>query len=516
MTNFKKIALGASALALSMTSAAWAASSVVQGFQGATLTQNQTVGGGFIPPDTMGAVGTTQYAELLNGSFSVYSKATGAQTAFIDDDVFWAAAGATDFNGATAGGYTSGDHRIMFDATRNRWIASAFGGDTSYLNIAVSDTADALGTWKGTTFLAFNGVAGAGVADYQTLAMDRNAVYIGQNNFDTAGFIGTTLNVIPIGDIFSAVAPNVANRAVFSQLASAATTANDRGFAIQAVNSNAAGTTGKVVADGVTSNYGVGYDITNAGGGNGVAAQGAVNSLAVQTFNNNNTIANGKARQPDGSRTLDTLDTRISSSAFEQNGKIYFTRTVTPNGTDYTASRITVLSATDFSVLQEIDITGGNYDYYQSSLAVSAFGVVVGYNRSSFDAATGNVAFMANAYTLDANGLLVFDAAHMLKQSTNNGYSLLGNGRNRWGDYSTVTVDPTDASKFWAIGEFANFRDAANTLDGWGTWVGVVKFGAVAAAVPEPATWAQMLVGFGLIGGAIRRKRVTKVTYSVA
>jgi PEP-CTERM motif len=514
MTKFKGVALAASALALSMATSAMAASSfVAQGFQGATLVQNQTVGGGFIPPDTMGAVGTTQYVEIINGSYSVYSKATGTQLSFIDDDAFWSAAGATDFNGATAGGFTNGDPRIMFDASRNRWIASAFGGDTSYLNIAVSDTADALGPWKATTFLAFNGVAGAGVADYQTLAMDRNAVYIGQNNFDTAGFIGTTLNVIPIGDIFGAVAPNVANRAVFSQLASAATTANDRGFAIQAVNSNAVGTTGKVVADGVTSNYGVGYDITNAGGGNGVAAQGAVNALAIQTFNNNNTIANGKARQPDGSRTLDTLDTRISSSAFEQNGKIYFTRTVTPNGTDFTASRITVLSATDFSVLQEIDITGGNYDYYQSSLAISAFGVVVGYNRSSFDAATGNVAFMANAYTLDANGLLVFDATHMLKYSTNNGYSLVGNGRNRWGDYASVTVDPTDASKFWAIGEFANFRDTANTLDGWGTWIGVVQF---AQAVPEPATWAQMLVGFGLVGGAMRRKRITKVTYSVA
>ncbi len=514
MTSFKKVALGISALALAMASAASAASTVVQGFEGATLVKNQVVGGGFIPPDTMGAVGTTQYVEIINGSYSVYSKATGTQLSFIDDDAFWSAAGATDFNGATAGGYTNGDPRILFDATRNRWIATAFAGDVSFLNIAVSDTADALGPWKGATFLAFNGAAGGGVADYQTLAMDRNAVYIGTNNFDPS-FIGTTLNVIPIGDVFSAIAPNVANRATFSQLATAATPANDRGFSLQGVNSNAVGTTGKIVADGVTSNYGVGYDITNAGGGNGVAAQGAVNALGVQAFNNNNTIANGKARQPDGTRTLDTLDTRIGANAWEQNGNIYFVRTVTPNGTDYTASRITVLKASDFSVLQEVDITGGNYDYYQGSLAVSAFGLVVGYNRSSFDVATGNVAFMANAYTLDANGLLVFDATHLLKQSDNNGYAL-GGARNRWGDYSSVTVDPTDASKFWAIGEFANFRDAANTLDGWGTWIGVVQFGQVNAAVPEPATWAQMLVGFGLIGGAIRRKRVTKVTYSVA
>jgi hypothetical protein len=34
-------------------------------------------------------------------------------------------------------------------------------------------------------------------------------------------------------------------------------------------------------------------------------------------------------------------------------------------------------------------------------------------------------------------------------------------------------------------------------------------------AVPEPGTWALMLAGFGLVGGAMRR-RVTKVTYSVA
>jgi PEP-CTERM motif len=509
MTSYKKVALGISALALAMASAASAASTVVQGFEGASLAQNITVGGGFIPPDTMGAVGTTQYVSILNGSFSVYNKATGTQTAFIDDDAFWSAAGATGVVAGATTSFTGGDPRVLFDATRNRWIATAFGGDRSFLNIAVSDTADALGPWKATTFLGFNGVAGAGVADYATLAMDRNAVYIGTNDFDTAGFIGTTLNVIPIGDVFGAAAPVVTNRAIFTQAFAGVSAATDKGFAIQGVNSNSAGTTGKVVADGLATN-GVGYDITNAG--TATAARGATTVLGVQNFN-----ANLDARQPDGSRTLDMLDTRISGSAWEQNGKIYFVRTVTPDtgpNVDYGVARITVLNATDFSVVQEIDIGGGQYDYYQPSLAISAAGVVVGYNRSGFQAATGNVAFMANAYTLDANGLLVFDAQHMLKYSENPGYSLVGGGRNRWGDYSAVNVDPTDSTKFWAIGEFANFR--AGGADGWSTWIGVVQFGQVNAAVPEPATWAQMLVGFGLIGGAIRRKRVTNVTYSVA
>lgn len=39
----------------------------------------------------------------------------------------------------------------------------------------------------------------------------------------------------------------------------------------------------------------------------------------------------------------------------------------------------------------------------------------------------------------------------------------------------------------------------------------------VAAAVPEPATWAIMLLGFGMIGSALRRRRVTaKVRYNFA
>lgn len=38
----------------------------------------------------------------------------------------------------------------------------------------------------------------------------------------------------------------------------------------------------------------------------------------------------------------------------------------------------------------------------------------------------------------------------------------------------------------------------------------------VPPAVPEPATWALMLLGFGLVGGAMRSKRRQKVTVSYA
>ena len=68
----------------------------------------------------------------------------------------------------------------------------------------------------------------------------------------------------------------------------------------------------------------------------------------------------------------------------------------------------------------------------------------------------------------------------------------------------------------WRSGEPNNIFGAENSLvvnggwnDGTGTseYVGyVVEYSAGATAVPEPASWAMLIVGFGLIG-AIQRRR---------
>jgi hypothetical protein len=78
-------------------------------------------------------------------------------------------------------------------------------------------------------------------------------------------------------------------------------------------------------------------------------------------------------------------------------------------------------------------------------------------------------------------------------------------------------VDPTDPHKFWLIGEFA--REYNTPEDGhpggtggsrWSTWIA----GIDVAAVPEPATWAMMIAGFGMVGFAMRRSRKISVTYA--
>ena len=90
----------------------------------------------------MGAVGTTQYMETNNGSIAIFNKATGALTSRESKPSFWTRVGLAC--GA------SGDQRVLFDHYSNRWIASGFGSTGNLINIAVSDTADASGTWKST------------------------------------------------------------------------------------------------------------------------------------------------------------------------------------------------------------------------------------------------------------------------------------------------------------------------------------------------------------------------------
>jgi hypothetical protein len=281
-----------------------------------------------------------------------------------------------------------------------------------------------------------------------------------------------------------------------------------------------------VVAASLLTNDTVTFSLTNAG-------KASVAKTATVFLSNNGLLDyNGPAaaRQPttNGSaRVLDALDDRISSQAWEIKGKIYFVNTVRALGTDHDVVRVTVLDKASGQVLSQTDIGGGAsdaFDYFQGSLAVNGAGqVVVGYNRSgdittgAGAAGQGRLSIFARSFNTNPDGTLTATSGEIfIKQSLVDDYhngSAQGQnpaGRQRFGDYSSVTLDPTNSSRFWVIGEFAReYNNAAGGHPGgsgfgrWGTFVAQIGI----ATVPEPQSWALMIAGFGLVGGALRRQR---------
>ena len=486
--------------------------SVRIGFEGTSDYDTRALGIGLIPPDTMGAVGTTQYVQLLNGSFSVYNKATGTLAApRITDSAFWTAAGGTT---------TGGDPRILFDSVSNRWLAVGFNTNGSGLNIGVSQTADALGSWKAATFSVFS----AGIADYPTLAISGNSIVIGTNNFTSVAgggfnYAGTSLLTLPKNDIFNPAGPVLSGLQTFTTPYDGVTLI-DRGYAIQGVNTKVAGGPIRVVAASVGVFDAVTYDVTGAGTP-GVAQT----SLTYLSDNGGNVYAgNNPARQPTAgasARIVDPSDDRVASSAWEVGGKVYFTHTVTPTGNDNTVVRIVVMDAVSKNVLSETDITDatGNYDFYQGSLAVNPSGqLVVGYNRSGSFATgvDGRISLFARGFDTNLDGTLSMTGDVLLKQSLVSDYQngspegAAPVGRQRWGDYSSVSLDPNDLQSFWVIGQFAReYNNAAGGHPGgsgfgrWGNWISEVGV----TAVPEPSTYLLMALGLVATGFAARRRK---------
>jgi hypothetical protein len=491
------------------------------------ISQYDTAGFGrnFIPPDTMGAVGATQFMETSNGAYAVYNKTTGALESMQSDVSFWNKAGQAGANG---------DSRVLFDAASHRWIVESFAASESTIQIAVSDTSNAIGPWHSTTFTGYAGGTYGGIADYPTLALDSKAIYIGTNDYKLVNangdsdFAGTTLNVISRNSLFgTANAPNVNGLQQFFTPCAAPSyqcLPTDYGYAIQGVNQVNGGDSGKIVAVGA-NNYGLlTYTLSNPGSG----AASRTNPVLLDTtpYDPNKYARQPAVGQPQPYRFIDPLDDRVSSGAWEYDGKIYTLHTITPTGTDHTAIQWYVIDAATQKIVQE-GMIGGNgdgYDYYQGSIAINDEGeVVIGYNRSGSQPGSGKVTFLAQVFDQASGGngaIAAVGSAIILKVSGIDDYH---NGavegvlppqddRQRWGDYSQVTVDPNNPNSFWAIGEYAiDFNSPAyghpNGTGGsrWGTWISEID--VASGAVPEPSTWVMLILGAGALGGVAARRR---------
>jgi len=170
------------------------------------------------PPDPNGAIGPKHFVEFINGTFAVYNKTNHAVIRKISDKQFWANAHVIISSDAGIS-----DPRVIYDPSVQRWFATQvdFNGSatdpTMFANnflLAISDGPEPTNTWHGVSFLADPNTGY--FADFPTLGLDANAVYISGDMFFGSDFpVGAGLWSIPKSDLLVNVSPAIITNATW-------------------------------------------------------------------------------------------------------------------------------------------------------------------------------------------------------------------------------------------------------------------------------------------------------------
>lgn len=131
-----------------------------------------------LPPDTNGEVGATQYVQMVNSDFAVYSKAGKVLRPATPIDQLWKG---TNSECAT---HNDGDPVVVYDQLAKRWlltqfIASPATGESYGECVAVSKTSDATGAYYLYTFLLSPSV----FLDYPKFGVWPDGYYMSANEF---------------------------------------------------------------------------------------------------------------------------------------------------------------------------------------------------------------------------------------------------------------------------------------------------------------------------------------------
>ena len=441
---------------------------------------------GFVPPDSMGAVGPTQILVDVNGRIRVFDKSGNQNPGDLDvsDSTFW--------DSQLPTGVEPTDPGVEYDRLSGRWIVSAISvqNNNNLVMLAVSNSST-ITDETSFTFFSFAEFSPSGqFADYPQLGVDANAIYIGVNRFGSlsGSFTGTSLYVIQKSSVIGAGPIHVTG---FQTVSSPAASGPDSPQ--PATNMDPGAATGYVVGpDNLILNRMDVVKVNNPGTATptissssvslpstaqplSVPAQGAVGGIDALDDRFFEAMV---GRGPGGSDTLWTAhNIRVNSSGvgaaggdrdaarWYQVGTLNTTPSLIQSGTLFD----TAASNPRFFWMPSIAMSGQGH----ASLNTSAAGV----GRSPEIASSGRLA-------TDPSGTT---EPFQLTQSSSSTYNLGSESPRRWGDFSQTVVDPTDDQTFWTFQEYAS----ANNV--WG--VRVIQLKAPPPATPASASPNTVLPG---------------------
>jgi hypothetical protein len=435
-----------------------------------------------IPPDTMGSVGPTQILVHTNGALKLFDK-TGAPappgTPFdVTDDAFWA---------SVRGGFPVSDPHVEYDRLSGRWFLTIINVPPSGANrilIAVSSGPTITDTSTFTFFqFQFDQVGATPnidtgkFADYPTLGLDKFALYIGVNVFNSTagGFSGTSGFVVRKASLFTTTPVVTAFR----------------GLAVrtpQGVHNQ---------DPGATEGYFIGVDnavfsrlvvrrIADPGGTPTIS--GNLNITVPQTVSPMFGVP-----QPSPGPLLDDIDDRLFAAMIARDPGGQLRLWTAHNIEVNTLGNASATGSRDGSRWYEIgNLTGTPtliqsgtlfdpaasqpHSYWMPSIAANGQGhAVIGASRAGANGTTGFAgAAVAERLATDPLGTM---SAPLDVQSSTFLYDVGTQDPRRWGDYSQTVIDPNDNMTFWT------FQEYTNATNSWG--VRVIELKAPLPADPS-------------------------------
>ena len=359
----------------------------------------------------------------VNRNFAVYDRTNGAELINMHLGSFLPG--------------SNGDPRVLYDQHSGRWIVLVTDFDTKIF-LAVSLTSDATGSWFKTDFVVTQGSDAGTFPDYPTLGVDASGIYT------AAYMVGNgTMSIFAIDKApLVAPSPSLGTVTAFRLLPWEG--------AIQPVQT-----------------YGTppGEYLVSTQSSTQIRLRRLDGPMTSPTLNELGAASIPSYGEPpdapvQGSSTpLDTVGSRLMNAVY-RDGSVYTAHCIA--GGAGAMSRWYQISTASVTLTQSGDVSDPLLYYFFPSIAVNAAGdLALGISGSyvgQYAAAyyTGRLASDPPGEMADPALLRQGDASHNIIDSY---------GRNRFGDYSLTTLDPTDEMTIWTIQEYVH---ATNT---WGTWV---------------------------------------------
>ena len=430
------------------------------------------------PPDPNGDVGLDHYVQWVNVSFAIWDK-TGKR-------VYGPAAGNTLWAGfgGPCESANDGDPVVLFDRIANRWVMSQFalpnidsGQGPFYQCIALSQTSDPTAGWYRYEFK----VSDTNLNDYPKLGVWPDAYYMSINQFQydpktkdftTWGGAGVVafersqmLQGLPARSIYmdlNGVDPNLGNM-LPSHLNGPNLPPSGSPNSFVQFDDDAWG-----FPQDQLEIWKFSVDWVNPA----LSSFTHAANLATEPFDSNMCdYSTNCIPQPRARKKLDALSDRLMYRLQYRNFGTYETmvvnHTVDVDGSDHAGIRWYELRDTGsgWLIRQQGTYAPDANHRWMGSLAMDGSGnMALGYSVS------GKSTYPSIRYT----GRMANDPLNVLGQKEISLIKGKGfqNDSSRWGDYSTMSVDPADDCTFWYTQEYYDI----SYRKGWKTRIGAFRF----------------------------------------